>query len=342
METRVTRGVGGARLAALTLGLALAFGCGSGTIGVARDGGADRGPAADGGPADATTADAPADAAPGDAGPADGGGVPDGAGPDGAAADAGPQDAAPVEVLLRVTFDQAPLGAYGAAQIEAEWPAIQWSSSTRAAIVDGSDAYQGRSLRILYPAGGVGPDEGGAQWMVRFPTAYAELYCAYRVRFGDGFGFVKGGKLPGLAGGAANTGGEQPTGTDGWSARMMWRTGGAVVQYVYHPDQPTVYGDDFPWDVGGQRAFAPGTWHLVEHRVVMNTPGQHDGLVQGWFDGVLALERPGVRFRDVDTFAIDVFYFSTFFGGSDSSWAPSRDEYVYFDEFVVATGPIGH
>jgi hypothetical protein len=74
----------------------------------------------------------------------------------------------------------------------------------------------------------------------------------------------------------------------------------------------------------------------------MNTPGQHDGLVQGWFDGVLALDHQGVRFRDVNTFAIDVFYFSTFFGGDDSTWAPSRDEYVFFDEFVVARGPIGH
>ena len=49
--------------------------------------------------------------------------------------------------------------------------------------------------------------------------------------------FVKGGKLPGLFGGEGNTGGGIPTGMDGFSARMMWRGSGRVVQYVYYPDQ---------------------------------------------------------------------------------------------------------
>ena len=88
--------------------------------------------------------------------------------------------------------------------------------------------------------------------------------------------------------------------------------------------------------------FAAGTYHLVEHRIVMNTPGQHDGIVQGWFDGELALDRTDVRFRDVDTLAIDAFYFSTFFGGSDATWAPPADTYVYFDEFIISTAPIAH
>jgi hypothetical protein len=29
--------------------------------------------------------------------------------------------------------------------------------------------------------------------------------------------------------------------------------------------------------------------------------------------------------------------FSTFFGGSDPSWAPLKDEHVTFDQFVVST-----
>jgi hypothetical protein len=119
---------------------------------------------------------------------------------------------------------------------------------------------------------------------------------------------------------------------------MMWRTGGEVVQYVYHVDQPTVYGEDLRWSLGGQRYFRPGAWHRVEHRIVMNRPGVGDGIVQGWFDGVLALDRRDVRFRNVDTFSIDAFYFSTFFGGSDPSWAPSKDEFISFDRFAVGTG----
>mmetsp|Transcript_118361 Transcript_118361/g.221165 ORF Transcript_118361/g.221165 Transcript_118361/m.221165 type:complete len:126 (+) Transcript_118361:1-378(+) len=125
---------------------------------------------------------------------------------------------------------------------------------------------------------------------------------------------------------------------------MMWRTDGKVVQYVYHPDQKGKSGDDLPWEFGalGQRQFLPGTWHQVEHCIIMNTPGQKDGKIEGWFDGNLALRQEGLRFRDVDTLAIDALYFSTFFGGSSPDWAATKDERVVFDEFVVSTLPITH
>jgi hypothetical protein len=244
-------------------------------------------------------------------------------------------------VVYRADFDAEPVGPYTVAQLRAGWNDPSWEngvSAGRVEIVAAPLAYSGRSLCVRYPRGGVGPGAGGAQWQLRLGKSYTELYCSYRIRFGDGFDFVKGGKLPGLAGGEANTGGNRPNGRDGWSARMMWRKGGRAVQYLYHPDQPTIYGLDLPWDVGGQRLFAPGVWHRVEHRVVMNTPGRQDGLVQAWFDGVLALDTGNLRFRDVDSFAIDLFYFSTFFGGNDASWAPTRDESVCFDDFVIAGG----
>ena len=104
------------------------------------------------------------------------------------------------------------------------------------------------------------------------------------------------------------------------------------------PDQAGTYGDDLYWNEGVQRYFDPGTWHTVQTRIVMNTPTENDGIVQSWFDGVLALDVHDVRYRDVDTFGIDTLYFSTFFGGSGSDWAPTADEYIDFDEITVATG----
>jgi hypothetical protein len=210
----------------------------------------------------------------------------------------------------------------------------------RTTVIEGAGAHEGRSLRVIYPKGAVGASAGGALWRMRIGR-FEELYCSYYVRFDPDFDFVKGGKLPGLAGGTANTGGVKPTGSDGWSARMMWRAGGEVVQYVYHADQPTIYGEDFRWNLGGRRVFRPGSWHRVEHRIVINSPGQRNGIVQGWFDGVLALDRRDVRFRDVDAFAIDSFLFSTFFGGSDSTWAPQKPEGITFDQFVIARGTAG-
>jgi len=58
---------------------------------------------------------------------------------------------------------------------------------------------------------------------------------------------------------------------------------------------------------------------------------------------LLALDAQGLRFRASGaTFGIDALYFSTFFGGSTADWAATKDEYVYFDDFVISTSPIGH
>ncbi len=243
--------------------------------------------------------------------------------------------------LVHVDFEGAPIGPYAPARAAADFGAashFQGFAEGRAAVVA---TEQGRALRILYPHGSVGPEEGGAQFMVSIPGAHDELYCAYRVRFAAGFDFVRGGKLPGLVGGTHPTGGHPDDG--GFSARLMWRTGGAAVQYVYFPRQTTTYGVDLPYVVAGTPArFQPGTWHRVEHRVVMNTPGQANGVLQAWIDGQPALDLHDRVWRLDASVHVDALYFSTFFGGNDPSWGARRDESVDFDDFVVSTHPIGH
>ena len=175
------------------------------------------------------------------------------------------------------------------------------------------------------------------------------LYVRYYVKFDEGIDFIMGGKLPGLAGGEANTGGDPPNGFDGWSARIMWRDNGRIVQYVYHPDQAGTYAEDMDWNEGGaSRFFVPGKWHCVETYIRMNTVNgegepnaRFDGVVRSWLDGELALDRTDVRFRYTNAFAIDAFYFSTFFGGGDASWAPVKDEHALFDNFVIDDERIG-
>ena len=107
-------------------------------------------------------------------------------------------------------------------------------------------------------------------------------------------------------------------------------------QYAYQPDQPQNYGEDFTWEIDGEQAvFESDRWYSVTHEIRMNTPGENDGSIRTWIDGVLALSVEDMRFRDIDDFAIDNLYFSTFFGGSDSSWATTKDEITYFDDFII-------
>jgi hypothetical protein len=237
-------------------------------------------------------------------------------------------------------FDGDPTGTYSERSLRADVTRVLWSSgfdSGRARIVGGQAAYSGHALQMVLPAQGYGTDAQGAHARIALPGSFEELYFGYRVRFAEGFDFVLGGKLPGLAGGKANTGGKRPDGRDGWSARMMWRKNGRAVQYVYHPDQPGIYGEDFDWQV----RFVPGRWHTVEHRIVMNTPGHRDGVIETWFDGEPALAVHDLRFRDTPRFAIDSVFISAFFGGNGPEWAASRDETISFDDFIVSMTPIG-
>jgi hypothetical protein len=229
---------------------------------------------------------------------------------------------------------------------EKPW-AMAWGPepSAHGEAVTGPEALSGRSLRIHYSKGVFGP-EGGYLFRSSFSKwgipGQEALYLRYYVRFEPGFDFVKGGKLPGLAGGDGNTGGHKPNGKDGWSARIMWRGDGKIVQYVYHPDQTGDYGEDLEWNYGGcPRFFKPGRWHCVETYVRMNSPGKKDGIIRSWLDGDLSLEATTLRFRDVPELKIDQLEFETFFGGGDASWASPRDQQAFFDGFALSSAPLG-
>ncbi|MDD5071556.1 MAG: hypothetical protein PHQ42_02350 [Patescibacteria group bacterium] len=249
-------------------------------------------------------------------------------------------------VLFYNGFEQSPLDYYDEWQIVEDWGdsvyVKEGAPEGRTTIVQDEDKSRGKVLRVLYPGGTFGPKESGAQWLLKLGAQYEELYCSYWVKFPYGFEFVKGGKLPGLVGGEANTGGKKPNGEDGWSARVMWQKDGAVRQYVYHVGQAdSLYGDGRPWQEEGENCFfIPGQWHHLETYIKMNSPGQSNGIIACWFDGRLAMYEDDFRFRDIATLGIDAFFFSSFFGGGDESWAAAKREYIYFDDFVISRVPV--
>ena len=236
-------------------------------------------------------------------------------------------------VLLDVGFDLRSTGIYTEAYLAADWNSPRWSrgiSDGRVSLFSGEEACKGNSLRIIYPKGAVGMRHGGAGWRTSIKESETILF-SYSIRFKEGYDFVRGGKLPGLGGGKSNTGGNAPSGRDGWSSRFMWRSGGRLSAYVYHADQPTKYGEHFD----ASKKFTAGRWHRLKMRVSMNTPGKRNGSVSGWLDDEKVIDVDNLRFRDVSSIKIDKILFETFFGGSGASYAPTRNEYVDFDEFKV-------
>ena len=206
-------------------------------------------------------------------------------------------------------------------------------------LVDDPSAPGGVLLRTFYPEGSAsrGMDdapEGGMQAYMELPNPVNVLDLTYQVRFPQGFDFVKGGKLPGLYGGAVTSGKNIPDGTDGFSTRYMWRAGGDGEVYAYLPTS-----EEHGTSLGrGCWSFAPGDWTTIRQRVQLNTPDGEDGRITVWQDDRLVLDRGGLEFRSTDQLRIDGLFFSTFFGGDDPSWASPVDQQVDFAEFTLTEG----
>lgn len=124
--------------------------------------------------------------------------------------------------------------------------------------------------------------------------------------------------------------------------------------YIYHPEQRSQWGDH--WYPDGTVSpntsvlgdFGPNfvprpnhtvpldTWHAVELMVKTNTPGQRNGRIAFWVDGVLKADYPNVRLRDIDTLDIDKVSLSFHMNGSTP-----RENFKWYDNVVIATSYIG-
>jgi hypothetical protein len=215
----------------------------------------------------------------------------------------------------------------------------------RWSLVDtGVSAPSGTALRVWYPKGSSSPassekygsPEGGMQtYLTVDGQGQDEAYLRYWVRFPADFEFVRGGKLPGLFGGTKVSGGEHPDGTNGFSTRLMWRSGGAGEVYLYAPHESgTSLGR-------GNWTWPRGAWTCVEEQVVLNRPGEGDGAVTVWLDGTEVLTQRDILYRTVDQLRIEGIFFSTFFGGADPGWAPDRDQHVDFAGFAFSDQRVG-
>jgi len=196
-------------------------------------------------------------------------------------------------------------------------------------------------LRVRYPAGSASQlsvrdsdaPTGGAQvYLLRRSGPTDVLHLSYRVRFPAGFQFNKGGKLPGLFGGDHVAGGNVPDGSNGLSTRYMWRAGGAGEVYAYLPSSKR-HGSNLGT---GSWTFPTGRWATVQQRVRLNTPGRDDGSITVWLDGEQVFRADDLVFRDSATLQIDGVFFSTFFGGGDTTWASPTDQHADFADFQIS------
>lgn len=202
---------------------------------------------------------------------------------------------------------------------------------------------QGRikDITVFYPAGSYDPGSmirqglpyGGIGFKSRLNQGVECLILTYELKFDKNFDFVKGGKLPGLYGGIGNSGGKIPNGHDGFSVRFIWKEQGKGAAYAYLPNSKT-------WGTAlgtGSWSFTVGSWHRIEQKVKLNTPGQSDGEITVWYDNTLVHTSRGLVFRDTGQLKIEGLMFSTFFGGNNATFATPVDTHIEFRNFAMSS-----
>ncbi len=205
-------------------------------------------------------------------------------------------------------------------------------------------------LRVGYPKGSIdsgsvsalGTPLGGAQAALPFSTGAtsAATTVQYYIRPQAGFLSNKGGKLPGLYGGDTSvaSGGHDPDGTNGWTARLMWRNANNGEVYAY---LDSASADNYGLQLGcGNWTWQPGQWTEVQETVSLNAPGQSNGYINIYINGAEVLQAIGLRFRTVSSLQINGLFFSTFFGGSDLTWASPQTQHTDFAGFTVLSKPL--
>ncbi|ORX38393.1 hypothetical protein BD324DRAFT_649765 [Kockovaella imperatae] len=208
-------------------------------------------------------------------------------------------------------------------------------------------------LRIEYPQGSYSNNTGGTQFNANpLNGTFERMILAYDIYFSSDYQWVQGGKLPGLKGGPETfgcSGGSETDGTGCFSTRLMWRTNGMGEVYAYIPtmsiknfcsDTGIICNSDYGTSLDrGSFSFVSGQWQTIYLVVVLNEVGVANGVVQLYYNGVQAMNFQNLELRSASSLAgINGMFFSTFFGGSDSTWATPTEQFTYFKNIQLYAG----
>ncbi|PCI07990.1 MAG: hypothetical protein COB77_03405 [Gammaproteobacteria bacterium] len=173
-----------------------------------------------------------------------------------------------------------------------------------------------------------------------------ELYARYYLRFDESWSTSRGsGKLPGPAGRyhKGGWGGRTSDGTNGWSARMLYTKSWFgpdyidIGYYTYHANMPKKYGEKMLWHIDHRGSLQKNRWYAIETYIKLNTVGKSDGILRGWVDGALAMERKNLTFRTIPELKIEEFWVNIYHGGRSSD----KNMSLYIDNLALSTSRIG-
>jgi hypothetical protein len=105
-------------------------------------------------------------------------------------------------------------------------------------------------------------------------------------------------------------------------------------------DSQVLCNDQYGKSIGrGQIYFQPGVWTRLDVAMELNEPaGNSNGTLQVYQNGELSVHMTNVPYRSTGMVGFQGLLFSSFFGGSDSSYATPVDQSVYFKNVQLSVG----
>jgi len=216
-----------------------------------------------------------------------------------------------------------------AADLQARFGGTDWGLLDNARVVElkGDPARQAIEVRLAKVPGlaaSADPRNGmGFTWTPKGMDQSSAACLAYSVLMPPDFDFAKGGRLPGLLA----TGQSQATATPDQSFRTGWRETGALEIRAQLPgwsDARALASDQSEY--GLPRA----QWIALEQEIVLNTPGQKDGVVRVWADGGVRVERTVLVLRDSTDVKISGVAAEALSYAAATTGAAARDRKLWF------------
>ena len=79
--------------------------------------------------------------------------------------------------------------------------------------------------------------------------------------------------------------------------------------------------------------FKKGDWNHIKERIILNKPGQSNGNLELWINGIKRIDYSKIIFRVSNNVTIRGFTVVSFFGG-DRSFATKIDTYTLYKNFT--------
>lgn len=260
-------------------------------------------------------------------------------------------------MLRSINWDGRKTGDYGTGQMANDFSPYNYMRGTQHTKIKpiGGREY----LQVSLKKGCYGTDSSrGCGLYGRMPASPGKkpktMTLEYTMRFGPGFDWVRGGKLPGLCAGQCPTGCDKSISpNEGFSARIMWtdnecqgkpkgckkgKSGGMHIYAYYSNMQGNKgCGDEYTFKSGSKAMVVKANKdYRVQLVVKLNSGNKANGYMKAYMNGRLVAKKTGAKLASKNM-SVDSIMWDNFFGGS-SDMAARKNENLYFKNMYAWEG----